>query len=117
MINALANVNELAHAVGYQNFLNPKKNSFKVVGGKVFDNGKSLNTILKRWKTAAANVGATPVMMDIKDDQGRRGAAEIVRWLSEGAPGRPIAWNEKYPRFFNGKPITIEKYINVRYSR
>ena len=60
MINALANVNEISHVLGYKKYLPKKKHSFKVVSKDKFDSGQSLQGWLKKWKARSTGADAAP---------------------------------------------------------
>ena len=110
MINALANVNEISHVLGYKNFLQKKKKSFKVVAKDKFDSGASLQTWLKKWKARSAEAEEEDI--GIKAEQGEIGAAAIHGWLQTGIAGnRQLAeWENHVPdAFFKKRPIKIDK--------
>ena len=109
MINALANVNETSHALGYQTFLKQKK-PFKQVGAKGFDKGKSLDGWKREWMQRSVDAGAEQGQIVVKDRQGSVGAAAIAKWLREGGIGYLGDWESRVgDNFFTARPIKIDK--------
>ena len=116
MINALANVNETSHALGYQSFLKQKK-PFKQVGAKGFDNGETLDGWKREWMQRSERAGAEKDEVDFKAEQGEVGAKVVMNWLSgKDHYANLVDWQNRLAAetlgpgtFWSKRPIQIDK--------